>query len=442
MTLSRITRRSALKRAAAAGLAVPFVFRLHASAAPSETIYHASFGASGMAGADIGSLTGSKHLKLVAVADVDLNRTKDIKKRFPDVKIYQDWRELLDKEKNLNSVNVSTPDHMHAPITMRAMQQGLHVYTQKPLTQTLYEARQLARVAKEKKVISQMGIQIHSAAEHRTVVATIQSGAIGKVKAVHSWSGKGWGDPNPRPDRDDPVPVGFSWDYWLGVAAERPFLGDHYYHPGNWRKRLDFGTGTFGDMACHILDPVYGSLALTAPKSVGSQIAEAPNAHNWSLNVHVKYTFPGTKYTTDTLTLHWYNGKERPSAEVQAILEGQKLADQGSIYIGTEGVMYSKYVAMPILLPAAKFKDHKLPKQNGNNHYLQFVEACRGNDKTSAPFAYSGPLTETVLLGCLATRFPMKTLEWDAAKMTVTNEDAANKLVRRRYRKGWEVEGL
>lgn len=442
MTSSRITRRSALKRFAAAGFAAPFVFRLHASAAPNETLYHASFGASGMAGADIGSLAGSKHLKLVAVADVDLNRTKDIKKRFPDVRIYQDWRELLDKEKNLNSVNVSTPDHMHAPITMRAMQQGLHVYTQKPLTQTIYEARQLARVAKEKNLVSQMGIQIHSAAEHRTVVATIQSGAIGKVKEVHSWSGKGWGDPNPRPDRHDPVPEGLNWDSWLGVAAERPFIGGGYYHPGNWRKRLDFGTGTFGDMACHILDPVYGSLELTAPKSVGSQIAEAPNADNWSLNVHVKYTFPGTKHTTDTLTLHWYNGKERPSAEVQALLEGRKLSDQGSIYIGTEGVMYSPYIAMPILLPAEKFKDHKLPRQTGTNHYLQFVEACRGNDKTSAPFAYAGPLTETVLLGCLATRFPMKTLEWDAAKLTVTNEETANKFVRRRYRKGWEVEGL
>jgi predicted dehydrogenase len=395
-----------------------------------------------MAGSDIGSLTANKHVKLVAVADVDLNRTKDIKKRFPDVKIYQDWRELLDKEKNLNSVNVSTPDHMHAPITMRAMQQGLHVYTQKPLTQTIYEARQLARVAKEKKLISQMGIQIHSAAEHRTVVATIQSGAIGKVREVHSWSGKGWGDPNPRPKRDDPIPVGFSWDYWLGVAAERSFIGGGYYHPSNWRKRLDFGTGTFGDMGCHILDPVYGSLALTAPKSVRSEIKEAPNADNWSLNVHVKYTFPNTKYTTDTLTLHWYNGNERPPAEVQALLEGRKLNNQGSIYLGTEGVMYSPYIAMPVLLPASKFKDYKLSRQERADHYLQFVEACRGNGKTSAPFAYSGPLTEMVLLGCLATRFPLKTLEWEAGKLTVTNEREANKYIRRRYRKGWEVEGL
>ncbi len=166
-----ITRRCALRHWVSASFAFPFVMRAHATAAPSETIYHASFGAAGMAGADIGSLTASPYVKLVAVADVDLRNLSQIKKRFPDVKVYQDWRELLDKEKNLNSVNVSTPDHMHAPITMRAMQQGLHVYTQKPLTQTIYEARQLTRVAREKKLVTQMGIQIHSHEVHRTIVA-------------------------------------------------------------------------------------------------------------------------------------------------------------------------------------------------------------------------------------------------------------------------------
>src|SRR5208283_678798 len=158
----RITRRRALKHLAAAGLAAPFVFRVHAHAAPSEALYHAGFGASGMGGADLSALTESKHLKLVAVADVDLKNTADIKKRFPDIRVYQDWRELLDKEKNLNTANISTPDHMHGSITMRAMQQGINVYTQKPLAQTIYEARQLAKVAAEKKLVSQMGIQIHS----------------------------------------------------------------------------------------------------------------------------------------------------------------------------------------------------------------------------------------------------------------------------------------
>lgn len=266
-----ITRRSALG-AMVAGVAAPFVFRNTAGAAPSETVLHASFGASGMAGSDIGSLTASKNLKLVAVAEVDLSRAADVKKKWPDIRVYQDWRELLDKEKHLDSANISTPDHMHAPITMSCIHRGLNVYTQKPLTQTIYEARQLTKAAADKKIVSQMGIQIHSAAEHRTIVAIIQSGAIGKVKEVHSWSGKQWGDRKPRPTRTDKVPEGFNWDEWLGVAANRPFIGGGYYHPGNWRKRLDFGTGTFGDMGCHILDPVFMSLALTAPISVRSKV--------------------------------------------------------------------------------------------------------------------------------------------------------------------------
>ena len=318
MTPPRITRRRALQHLAAAGLTAPFVFRAHATAAPSETLYHAGFGASGMGGADLDALTASKHLKLVAVADVDLKNTAEIKKRFPDVKVYQDWRELLDKEKHLNSASISTPDHMHGSITMRAMQQGLNVYTQKPLAQTIYEARQLARTAAAKKLVSQMGIQIHSESVHRTVVALVQSGIIGKVHEVHSWSGKQWGDPNPRPNRSDPVPAGFNWDFWLGVAAERPFIGDGYYHQANWRKRLDFGTGTFGDMGCHILDPVFTSLALTAPQSVQST-GGTPNDHNWGLNSQVRYVFPGTKYTTGTLILHWYDGDCRPPEEIRKL---------------------------------------------------------------------------------------------------------------------------
>ncbi|WP_435007760.1 Gfo/Idh/MocA family protein [Tundrisphaera lichenicola] len=443
MADSRISRRSALRQlgvGTAAAFAAPSVFRHHAHAAPSETVYHASFGASGMAAADIQSLSASKHFKLVAVADVDLSRTEEIKKKFPGVKVYQDWRELLDKEKGLNSVNISTPDHMHAPITMSAMQRGLHVYTQKPLTQTIYEARRLTEVAREKKLVTQMGIQIHSHVVHRTVVETIHSGVIGKVKEVHSWSGKDWGDKNPRPTRVDPIPAPLDWNGWLGVAAERSFISG-YYHPGEWRKRLDFGTGTFGDMGCHILDPVYASLALTAPKSVRSD-GDKPNADSWGLDNQVRYIFPETPHTTEELTLHWYNGSLRPSAEVKSLIGNRPMAGQGSIYIGTEGVLYSPYIDAPVLLPDEKFKEYKFPEPGGNDHYVQFVEACRGNGETSAPFAYSGPLTEMVLLGCLSTRFPHTTLEWDGPGMKVTNVAGANAFVRKQYREGWAVEGI
>jgi predicted dehydrogenase len=437
---SPITRRDALKGLGAAALAAPMVMRAHA-AAPSETVYHASFGASGMAWSDILSLTESKNLKLVAVAEVDEAKLANVKKKFPDVKVYTDWRILLDQEKNLDSVNVSTPDHMHGSIAMSAMLRGKHVYGQKPLTQTLWEARQLTKTAAEKKLVTQMGIQIHSDKVHRTVVKLVHDGAIGKIKEVHSWSGKYWGDRNPRPNREDKVPLGFNWDLWLGVAADRPFIGGNYYHPGNWRKRLDFGTGTFGDMGCHILDPVFSSLALTSPISFQAD-GDGPTDDSWGLHCHVKYVFPATKYAVEKCQLHWYHGDSRPSAEVQKLIGKHKLEDQGSIYVGENGVLYSPYIANPILLPEEKFKDFKYEMLPGQKHYLQYVEAVRGNEKTSAPFSYAGPLTEMVLLGCLATRFPKAQLTWDAEKMKIGGHDSANDFVRRKPRKGWEVEGL
>jgi predicted dehydrogenase len=451
--MPRVTRRTALKTAAAT-LAAPFVWRLHAHAAPSETVLHASFGASGMAGADINSLTKSKNLKLVAVAEVDEAKLKDVAKNFPDCKVYKDFRVLLDKEKDLHSVNVSTPDHMHGTIAMKAMQRGLNVYGQKPLTQTIHEARRLTEVAAEKKLVTQMGIQIHSDRKHKLVVKLIQDGAIGKVKEVHSWSGKSWGDTKPKPDKTDPVPPGFDWDLWLGVAAERPFIGGGYYHPGNWRKRLDFGTGTFGDMGCHILDPVFGAIGVGNPLSVRSELP-GPNDYNWSFDVQVKFVFPGTKFTTDPVSLTWYNGNARPPEEVLKAVnrrltpKGEKfnaatdLDFQGSVLIGTEGVLYSQYDSgsVPVLYDW-KFKDYGLPEIKSDDHYLQYVEAVRGNGQTSAPFSYSGPLTEMVLLGCLATRFPKTDLKWDTKALKFTNAEEANKYVRRTPRKGFEVEGL
>ena len=180
---------------------------------------------------------------------------------------------------------------MHGTITMRCMQRGINVYTQKPLTQTIHEARQLTRVARERRLVTQMGIQIHSHQVHKTVVATIQAGTIGRVSEVHSWSNKTWAIARkyPASDRTDPVPANLNWDFWLGVAANRPYLANGYYHPGNWRKRLDFGTGTFGDMGCHILDPVFTSLALTSPRTVRST-GGAANADNWGLRPRTSST--------------------------------------------------------------------------------------------------------------------------------------------------------
>jgi predicted dehydrogenase len=396
-----------------------------------------------MAAADHQAIAGHPQVKFVCVVDVDAERGEKVKDRYPDVKVYRDWREMLDKEaKNLDSVNVGTPDHMHAPMAMSALQRGLAVYGQKPLTHDVFESRRLAEVAREKKLVTQMGIQVHSSNEYRMAVRLVQDGAIGPVKEVHTWSNKKWGDPSPRPETSDAPPASLNWDQWLGVAPERPFIGGGYYHPGNWRKRLDFGTGTFGDMGCHIYDPIFKALALTAPISVRSE-GPSPNAHNWANDAIVHYVFPGTKFTASKIVgVTWYDGDQKPPQEIVALIGKTELPGQGSIFLGDKGVMVLPHVAMPILLPDEKYKDYARPTLEPVNHWHQFVEAVRGNGQTSANFDYAGPLTEAILLGGIASRFPKTTLEWDAAKLRFTNVADANQYIRRTYRKGWEVPGL
>jgi predicted dehydrogenase len=329
---------------------------------------------------------------------------------------------------------------MHAPMAMTAMRLGLPVYQQKPMAHSIYEIRQLTAYARKKNVITQMGIQIHSSKEYRSTVQIIQGGAIGKVKEVHSWSEKKWGDPDPLPDRTDPVPASLNWDAWIGVAQARPFIKD-VYHPVNWRKRIDFGTATFGDMGCHILDPVFSALALPAPTSVRSE-GPAPNGVSWALNSVIHYKFPGTKYTEGkTLPLTWYDGDARPPQEIQALAGDHKLPGQGSLFIGTKGLVLLPHVGMPILLPDDQFRGFEMPQLEVVSHYNQFVDSVLGNGKTTAGFDYSGPLTEAVLLGPLATRFPNATLEWNSAKMKFDSAEA-NRYVRNAYRTGWEVKGL
>lgn len=450
------TRRAFLQRLGAAGLAAPFIARNLHAAAPSRVLRHASFGAAGMAWADIQSLTTNPFVKLVAVADVDLARTKQVREAFPDVRVYQDWRQLLDKEAaNLDSVNVSTPDHMHAPIAATAMRLGKHCYCQKPLAHNLRETRLLTELAREKKLVTQMGIQIHSYKVYRQAAAIVQSGVIGKIKEVHTWSSKKWGDSGRPPATSDPVPESLDWNLWLGVAAERPFVKG-YYHPSNWRKRLDFGTGTFGDMGCHIYDPVFKALALTSPLSVRSE-GPVPDQWNWSVNARIRYVFPGTAYTADrTVAVTWYDGDERPPADIQALIKepapaagtgrsAKRKADpdnQGSIIIGTDGVLHVPHVSAPKLYPVAKFKDYTLPEREQGHHWTEWAEACMNGGKPGANFDYSGPLTEAVLLGSVAVRFPQTTLQWNGAKLQFENERAANQYVGRSYRPGWNIPGI
>ena len=441
MTTNRsFTRRSFLKTLGTAALVSPFITHGLMARPRNGVLGHASFGAGGMAWEDLTQITRSKHVELVAVAEVDLNRAAGVKKRFPQTRVYQDWRELLDKEaKRIDSVNVSTPDHMHAPIAMSAMQLGKHVYGQKPLTHDLYEARQLTEYARQRRLVTQMGIQIHSAGQYRLGIVLVQAGAIGKIKEVHSWASRSWGDPDPRPDASDPVPSGFDWDLWLGVCAERPFIGNDYYHPANWRKRLDFGTGTLGDMGCHILDPVVGALGLGAPMSVRSE-GPAPNEWNWPMDSAFTTSFPAPPTRRRRrLPLPGTMARRSRRPTSAPCWKGDELPETGSIFVGTEGTMVLPHVSRPLLYPDKKYKNLKYPEIGSDDHWGQFVNACLSGSPTSANFDYAGPLTETVLLGCVASRFPQTTLKWNASALRF-DESAANQYIRRPYREGWQVK--
>ncbi len=436
------SRRSFLKQAATAGIAAPFFIKNLISAPPSGTVRLASFGAENMAWYTLDGIARHPKVKLVCAAEVDTSRMGKLKQKFPDARTYQDWREMLHKERrNLDAVCVGTPDHMHAATAMSSMDLGLHVYGQKPLAHDIYECRRLMETARKKKLVTQMGIQIHSAREYKTAVALVHSGAIGKIKEVHSWSEKKWGDPDIVPDRSDAVPASLNWDYWIGTASPRPFLTD-YYHPVNWRKRQDFGTATFGDMGCHIFDPVFEAVQLTAPISVRSE-GPAPGEHNWAVNSVIHYVFPGTPMTEGkTVNVSWYDGDERPPQEIQALIGTRRLPGQGSILVGTKGVMLLPHVGMPVLLPENDFQGFAMPQEEAANHYFQFVDAILGNGKTTTSFDYSAPLTESVLLGPIATRFPKTTLQWNAKKLKFPNSAEATAFVRRKYRTGWSVKGL
>jgi len=433
------SRRSFLKTLGGVAVGAPFVTRSLFAQTPARPLRHACFGTGGQAYADLTKFANAKNVEIVALCDVDLTRTEKARLLCPNARVYQDWRQLLEKEaKNIDSVNVSTPDHMHAPIALSAMQLGKHVYGQKPLAHNLAEVRQMTDLAKKSGLVTQMGIQIHSSPYYRIAVQILQDGTIGKIKEVHSWCNKSWGDPDPLPDRTDPVPPEFDWDLWLGVCAERPFIGDKYYHPGNWRKRLDFGTGTLGDMGCHIFDPLFESIGLAAPVSVRSD-GPVPNEWNWALNGRVDYTFAGTSRTaSDTLPVFWYDGAAQPPAEIMALIETVKFPASGSLLVGTDGVMLLPHPSLPKLFPSAKFKDFVYPRNPGFNHHEQFIEACRGVGKTTTDFAYAGPLTETILLGGIASRFPQTTLKWNAPGLEFDLAEA-NRLVRREYRKGFSL---
>jgi predicted dehydrogenase len=429
--LAGTTRRTLLQQAAAA----PFFIRNLLSAPPGGKLRLASFGAGGMAYYTLDGIATHPNVSLVCVADVDSKQVERTKKKYPDARVYDNWRRMLDRErKNIDIVCVGTPDHMHAPMAMTALRLGFPAYVQKPLAHSISEVRKLTELARRKGLVTQMGIQVHSNRVYRQAVELIQSGAIGEVKEVHSFSNKKWGDVNPLPSRTDTPPPELNWDQWLGVAEPRPYI-EQVYHPVNWRKRLDFGTATFGDMGCHILDPVFSSLRLPAPLTVRSEGA-APNRESWAINSIIHYTFPGG------LKLTWYDGEQRPPAEVLARVKSGRVPPQGSIFIGAKGDMLLPHSNTPVIFYPDPDQGYRMPAADTSDHYHQFVDAVLGKAKASTSFDYSGPLTEAVLLGPIATHFPNTTLEWNAQKLRFANSREATALVHGHYRRGWKVKGL
>ena len=443
-----LTRRDFLKSAAVGAAVAPWIRRTRLFAADAVKVRHASIGASGMGFADIDSFSKHPAFELVAVADVDLARTERVKEQFPQARIYQDWRELLKKERaNLDSINVSTPDHMHGAIAMAAMRTGLHVYVQKPLAATIRETRKLTEYARSHGVVSQMGIQISSASSQRAFETMIRAGAIGKITEVHTLCEKSWGADGLLPAVTSPVPATLDWDQWIGVGEVRPFQ-EGVYHPGEWRRRVGFGTGTLGDMGCHIFSPPFRALGLTAPISVTAH-GPGPTKDNWATKARVHYVYPGSSLTAgNTVDLWWYDGGERPPDQVLARV-GDRLPETGSVAIGTEGALVLPHIGDPFLLPVDKFSAYELPSIEPRDHYFEFLDAVavaasgRGSTpQTSAHFGYAGPLTESVLLGNIAAWYPGDTLEWDARGMKVEGRKEASQYLRRKYREGWPTKGL
>ncbi|MCE9565595.1 MAG: Gfo/Idh/MocA family oxidoreductase [Planctomycetes bacterium] len=407
-----------------------------------ENLRLASVGTGGKGWDDLVHISASPKVSVVALCDIDesepfLGRAAT---KFKSAKTFTDWRKLLDQPKEFDAISVSTPDHMHAPVALPAMALGKHVFCQKPLTHTVFEARQMRLAAKKYGVVTQMGNQIQSHEAYRTAVKLVRDGTIGKVKEVHSWqAGKmGWLLADDRPKDADPVPEKVHWDNWLGVAPERPYKAK-LYHSFNWRGWQDFSNGQLGDFGCHILDPVFMALSLTSPTSIRAE-GSVPNREVWYKASVVSYEFPGTDFTANkTLKLTWYDGEGKtPAPEKLGLAANVKLPGSGSLLIGEKGSLLIPHVAMPKLLPEETFKGTKIETVAAVDHYIGWADACRGEGKTTSNFDYASGLTEAVLLGTVAIRVPGETLKWDAAALKVTNSPTADALLKKPYRKGWE----
>ncbi|MFH6605054.1 Gfo/Idh/MocA family protein [Maribacter algicola] len=431
---------------------------------PHGRLRTAHIGVGNMGAADLQAISSHKLVDVTALCDVDAKNLAAAKKLHPNAKTYSDYRVMLKELANeIDAVIVSTPDHTHAPASMMAMNMNKPVYCQKPLTHYVSEARAMKKLASKKNLVTQMGIQVHSFYDYKLATLLIQSGIIGKVHTVHAWSPKNWGYDGPKPEGSDPVPESLDWNLWLGTSAKTAYK-EGVYHPGNWRKLMDYGCGTLGDMGVHIFDTPYNALNLDVPKTIRNE-CRAPSGFGYPEKNIVTYEFPATEYTADTLKWIWYDGPGAPEDHEDLILPGAssskndkkgeqsmedkmsldaktaakgELPEQGAMFVGENGrLLLPHFMQLPSKIVDGEYVDISKeieamgigePVRNyeseGPKHYHQFVDACLGNGETTAPFSYASRLTETILLGVIAGRFPNQTLHWDSSSARFSEEEA------------------
>lgn len=444
--MARNHRRDFLKQAGLAGVGfwVAGTSRADESKSANEKLNIAVIGAGGKGASDTDGCAGEN---IVALCDVDEKTAGKTFEKYPNAQRFQDFRKMLEERKDIDAVVVATPDHTHAPASIMAMKLGKHVYCQKPLTHSVYEARLMRETAAKQKVATQMGNQGTSNDGLRKAVEVIQSGAIGKVTEAHVWTNRPiWPQGIPRPTDAPPVPDTLNWDLWLGPAPYRPY--NPAYVPFKWRGWWDFGTGALGDMACHTANMAFMALKLGYPTSIEAESPEVSpeGPPKWST---IRFEFPARE-GMPAVKFTWYDGKkpgedgkEVANGPAPELLMGQKLSGSGSLLIGDKGMLFSPndYGAEFKLLPEADFASYKahdpwLPRSPG--HYIEWIRACKGGEPAMSNFSYAGLLTEAILLGNVALRAGKK-LEWDGPNMKATNCPEAAQFVRREYREGWTL---
>ncbi len=431
---NRLTRRQMLRNTTFAGIGIWISSRAAGGEAesPNEKLNLAGIGVGGRGAGDV---NGCASENFVALCDADDRRAAATFEKYPNAKKYRDFRKMLDEmDKQIDAVVIGTPDHTHAPPAAIAMRMGKHCYCEKPLTHSVYETRVLTELAHKNKLATQLGTQIHAGDNYRRVVELVQSGAIGPVRQVEVQFPGGLGGQD-RPTDTPPVPEGLDWDLWLGPAPYRPY--HPAYVPGSWRAWWDFANGTLGDFGCHYMDLPFWALKLKYPTTIEAEAPVPPHPETAAPVLTVRYEFPA-RGDLPPVTMTWRNGGDN----LPPIVKEKNLPNWGAavLFVGEKGMLLADY-SKHQLLPEDQFADFQPPEQTipkSIGHHQEWIRACKTGEPSTCNFDYSGPLTETVLLGNVSYRAQSK-LQWDAAHLKATNCPDADKFIRREYREGWEL---